>query len=155
MIARSIGASLTAISYRGMSPALNDLPAGQVDLMCDQVTNTLGQIKAGKINAYCVAAAKGSTSLPMCRPARRPALHICKQATGSPFLDPRECRRMSLPNSRPHFGKRCTIRPWRNSSQTSRPPLSRMIWPRRSGCAAFSKVHKWKETLNAMHVAPE
>src|SRR5262249_19415343 len=52
--AHAIDTSMTAVSYRGTGPALNDLLAGQVDLMCDQVANTAEQIKAGNIKAYCV-----------------------------------------------------------------------------------------------------
>ena len=69
--AQAIGASMTAISYRGMNPALTDLLAGQVDLMCDQVANTAEQIKAGNINAYCVTARKKLDQLAIVADLRR------------------------------------------------------------------------------------
>ena len=45
---------LTTVPYKGTAPAMTDLLGGQVDLMCDQTTNTAGQIKAGKVKAYAV-----------------------------------------------------------------------------------------------------
>src|SRR5207247_2007791 len=45
----AIQTELTTVPYNGTGPAMNDLLGGQVDLMCDQTTNTTSQIKAGKI----------------------------------------------------------------------------------------------------------
>ncbi len=50
----AIQADLTTVPYKGTGPAMNDLLGGQVDLMCDQTTNTTSQIKGGKIRAYAV-----------------------------------------------------------------------------------------------------
>lgn len=46
---------LNAVAYRGTGPALNDLVGGQVDFMCDQVTNLTPQITAGNIKAMGIA----------------------------------------------------------------------------------------------------
>jgi tripartite-type tricarboxylate transporter receptor subunit TctC len=46
---------LNAVAYRGTGPALNDLVGGQVDFMCDQVTNLTPQINAGNIKAMGIA----------------------------------------------------------------------------------------------------
>ena len=51
---QAIQTELTPVPYKGTAPAMNDLLGGQIDLMCDQTTNTTGQIKAGKIKAYGV-----------------------------------------------------------------------------------------------------
>lgn len=45
---------LTEIPYRGTGPALNDIVANQVDLLCDQVTNVAGQIDGGRIKVLGV-----------------------------------------------------------------------------------------------------
>ena len=52
-----IGAKPTRVVYRGTGPALNDLVAGQVDYMCDQIVNLVPQIQANSIKAYGVATA--------------------------------------------------------------------------------------------------
>ncbi|TCT02570.1 tripartite tricarboxylate transporter substrate-binding protein [Aquabacter spiritensis] len=49
-----VGAQMTTVPYQGTAPAMNDLIGGQIDLMCDQTTNTTGQIKGGKVKAYAV-----------------------------------------------------------------------------------------------------
>jgi tripartite-type tricarboxylate transporter receptor subunit TctC len=50
--------SMTTIAYRGTAPAMNDLIGGQVDVMCDQTTNTTSQIEAGRVKAFAVTTAK-------------------------------------------------------------------------------------------------
>ena len=45
---------MTTVPYKGTGPAMTDLLGGQVDLMCDQTTNTTGQIEAGKVKAFAV-----------------------------------------------------------------------------------------------------
>jgi tripartite-type tricarboxylate transporter receptor subunit TctC len=50
------GAKLRFIPYRGGGPALQDLVAGQIDMMFDQAANSIPQIQAGKIKAFAVTA---------------------------------------------------------------------------------------------------
>ncbi len=50
--------AMTTIPFGGTAPAMNALVGGQVDLMCDQTTNTSGQIEAGRVKAYAVSTAK-------------------------------------------------------------------------------------------------
>ena len=45
---------MATIPYKGTGPAMTDLLGGQVDIMCDQTTNTSAQIEAGKVKAYAV-----------------------------------------------------------------------------------------------------
>jgi tripartite-type tricarboxylate transporter receptor subunit TctC len=51
-----IGAKLLFVPYRGAAPAMQDLVAGQIDLMLDQASNSLPQVRAGKVRAYAVTA---------------------------------------------------------------------------------------------------
>ena len=48
------GARFQFVPYRGAGPAMQDLVAGQVDLMIDQAANSLPQVRAGTIKAYAV-----------------------------------------------------------------------------------------------------
>ncbi len=64
LLTSAIGAPLTQVAYRGTGPALNDIVGGQVDVMCDQITNTIGQIRGGKIQPYCVTTKSRSVALP-------------------------------------------------------------------------------------------
>ena len=50
----AIATDLTTVPYKGTAPALADLMGGQVDMLCDQTTNTVPQIKSGKVRALAV-----------------------------------------------------------------------------------------------------
>jgi tripartite-type tricarboxylate transporter receptor subunit TctC len=49
---------MTTVPYKGTAPALTDLMGGQVDLLCDQTTNTTGQIEGKKVKAFAVTTNK-------------------------------------------------------------------------------------------------
>jgi tripartite-type tricarboxylate transporter receptor subunit TctC len=58
------GVNLVHVPYRGAAPALTDLIAGQVQVMFDVATSSIGQIKAGKVRALAVTGAARSEALP-------------------------------------------------------------------------------------------
>jgi tripartite-type tricarboxylate transporter receptor subunit TctC len=58
------GVDLVHVPYRGAAPALTDLIAGQVQVMFDVATSSIGQIKAGKVRALAVTGAARSQALP-------------------------------------------------------------------------------------------
>ena len=64
MMKSTLGASWLSVSYKGTGPALNDLLAGQVDVICDQPASTLQHIRAGSIKALAVANKERISSLP-------------------------------------------------------------------------------------------
>ena len=59
---QAVKVDMTTVPYKGTAPAMTDLLGGQVDLMCDQTTNTTQQIEAGKVKAYAVTTAKRLTT---------------------------------------------------------------------------------------------
>ena len=59
---QSIKIDMTTVPYKGTGPAMTDLMGGQVDIMCDQTTNTTGQIAANKVKAYAVTSNKRQTT---------------------------------------------------------------------------------------------
>jgi len=61
---QAIGVELTTIPYQGTAPALNALLGGQVDILCDQTTQTLQHIKAGTVKLYGVTTRERIKSLP-------------------------------------------------------------------------------------------
>jgi tripartite-type tricarboxylate transporter receptor subunit TctC len=62
LLQQSLKIDMTTVPYKGTAPAMNDLLGGQVDIMCDQTTNTTGQIEAGKIKAFAVTTTKRLTT---------------------------------------------------------------------------------------------
>lgn len=64
MFANALGVELLTIPYKGTGPAMNDLLGKQVDIMCDQTTNTTQHIKAGTVKAYAVTSKQRVPTLP-------------------------------------------------------------------------------------------
>ncbi|MBC5783563.1 tripartite tricarboxylate transporter substrate binding protein BugD [Ramlibacter sp. USB13] len=54
MFQRAVGVQLTEVPFQGTAPAMNALLGGQVDVLCDQTTQTVPQIKAGSVKLYGV-----------------------------------------------------------------------------------------------------
>jgi tripartite-type tricarboxylate transporter receptor subunit TctC len=74
-----IGATLTFVPYRGTAPAMQDLLSGQIDLMFDQASNSLPQVRAGRIRAYAVLAPQrlpAAPEIPTADEAGLPGLHV-------------------------------------------------------------------------------
>jgi tripartite-type tricarboxylate transporter receptor subunit TctC len=61
---RATGVKLQYVPYRGTGPAMNDLVAGQIDLIVDQTSNSINQVRAGTIRAYAVTDNKRVDSAP-------------------------------------------------------------------------------------------
>ena len=53
---------MTPVPYKGTAPAIADLIGGQIDLLCDQTSNTTSQIAAKKVKAYAVTTDKRLTT---------------------------------------------------------------------------------------------
>ena len=58
------GTAMNHIPYRGSAPAVNDLVAGQVDLMFDNATSIIGQVRGATVKALGVTSLKRSPLLP-------------------------------------------------------------------------------------------
>ena len=54
LLQTALQTDMTPVPYKGTAPAITDLIGGQIDLMCDQTTNTTSQIEAKKVKAFAV-----------------------------------------------------------------------------------------------------
>ena len=73
------GVKLQYVPYRGTGPALNDLVAGQIDLIVDQTSNSIGQVRAGNIRAYAITDSKrveSASDIPTVDEAGLPGFHM-------------------------------------------------------------------------------
>jgi tripartite-type tricarboxylate transporter receptor subunit TctC len=73
------GLKLQYVPYRGTAPAMNDLVAGQIDLIVDQTSNSISQVRAGTIRAYAVTDAKRveqAADIPTTDEAGLPGFHM-------------------------------------------------------------------------------
>jgi tripartite-type tricarboxylate transporter receptor subunit TctC len=76
---QATGTRFGFVPYRGGAPAMQDLIAGQVDIMFDQAANAVGQVKNGAIKAYAVLTKERWAALPevpSIDEAGLPALHV-------------------------------------------------------------------------------
>jgi len=62
MVQNALQTDMTSVPYKGTAPAMTDLMGGQIDLMCDQTTNTSQQIEGKKVNAFAVTTSKRLTT---------------------------------------------------------------------------------------------
>jgi tripartite-type tricarboxylate transporter receptor subunit TctC len=63
MFQNALQIDMAAIPYKGTAPAMTDLIGGQIDIMCDQTTNTTTQIEAKKVKVFGVTTAKRLTTV--------------------------------------------------------------------------------------------
>ncbi|MDB5581556.1 MAG: hypothetical protein JWR80_6732, partial [Bradyrhizobium sp.] len=73
------GTKLQYVPYRGTGPAMNDLVAGQIDLIVDQLSNSINQVRAGNIRGYAITDTRraGSASdIPTADEAGLPGFHM-------------------------------------------------------------------------------
>jgi tripartite-type tricarboxylate transporter receptor subunit TctC len=79
LLQQQTGAKIQLVPYRGLAPAMQDLVAGRIDLLFDQPSDALPQIKAGAVKVYAVTAAKRAAvapDIPTVDEAGLPGLHI-------------------------------------------------------------------------------
>jgi tripartite-type tricarboxylate transporter receptor subunit TctC len=73
------GVRVQFIPYRGAGPSMQAMVAGQIDLMFDQVSNSLPQLQAGTIRAYAVMAntrAAAASDIPTVDEAGLPGFYL-------------------------------------------------------------------------------
>jgi tripartite-type tricarboxylate transporter receptor subunit TctC len=79
LLEQQTGAKLQVVPYRGLAPAMQDLIAGRIDLLFDQPSDALAQIKSGAIKAFAVTSeqrAAVASDIPTVDEAGLPGLHI-------------------------------------------------------------------------------
>jgi len=64
LLQQALGVTLTTVPFNGTAPAMNALLGSQVDLLCDQTTQTIPQIKAGNVKFYGVTTDRRISALP-------------------------------------------------------------------------------------------
>jgi tripartite-type tricarboxylate transporter receptor subunit TctC len=60
----ALDTQMTTVPYQGSGPAMTDIIGGQIDMICDQTTNTTSQIQAGEVKAYAVTSPERLGNLP-------------------------------------------------------------------------------------------
>jgi len=64
LLQQALGVKFTTIPYQGTGPAMSALLGGQVDVLCDQTTQTIPHIQAGNVKFYGVTTLNRIAKLP-------------------------------------------------------------------------------------------
>lgn len=64
MLLNALGVDILTVPYNGTAPAMADLMGKQVDVLCDQTTNTTQHINGGSVKAYAVTSPTRVATLP-------------------------------------------------------------------------------------------
>ena len=76
---KATGTSYTTVPYRGGAPALQDIVAGNIDIMCDLAANSLPQVRAGNVKAFAVTSKQrwfAAPNVPTAEEAGVPGLDV-------------------------------------------------------------------------------
>ena len=110
---------ITHIPYRGAGPALQDLIAGQVDMMFDGLGSSAAHIKGGRIKALAVAADKRAPGFPDVPAAAERGCPTTRWPPGTACGRRRARRRTWSSASRPSCARRSIPTSWRPSGPAS------------------------------------
>ncbi|MEN3379074.1 MAG: hypothetical protein V7604_4429 [Hyphomicrobiales bacterium] len=86
---KETGTRFQHVAYRGVGPAMQDLVAGQIDMIIDLAGNSLPQVRSGTIKAFAVTDSKrlpAAPEIPTVDEAGVPGLHV---STWHAFFAPR------------------------------------------------------------------
>lgn len=64
LLMEALDTQMTTVPYQGSGPAMTDIIGSQIDMICDQTTNTTSQIQAGEVKAYGVTSPERLGNLP-------------------------------------------------------------------------------------------
>ena len=79
LLQQQTGATMQVVPYRGLAPAMQDIMAGRIDILFDQPSDAVPQIKSGTIKGYAVTAEKRASvapDIPTVDEAGLPGLHL-------------------------------------------------------------------------------
>ena len=79
LLQQQTGAAMQVVPYRGLAPAMQDIMAGRIDILFDQPSDAVPQIKSGTIKGYAVTAEKRASialDIPTVDEAGLPGLHL-------------------------------------------------------------------------------
>jgi len=85
----AMGTKITHVPYRGSAQALQDLLAGRIDYMCDQISTAVTQIRAGNVKAIAMMGPNRAAVLPELATAQEQGLGDIDCGTWSSFSFPK------------------------------------------------------------------
>ena len=151
------GTRFQFVPYRGAAPAMQDLVAGQIDIMIDQAANSLPQVRAGTIKAYAVTDKTRLAAAPDIPTVDEAGLPGCTFRSGMRSGCPRARRRTSSPSSMPPSSTPWPIPACASGSPISARRFRRASSRRRRRSRAYHKaeIEKWWPIIKAANIKGE
>lgn len=88
MFQLATGTKITHVPYKGSGPALIDLMGGQIDLLFDQLTSSIGFLKSGKLRAIGIASSTRSAQVPDIPTLAEQGCKGCEASTFAGLMGP-------------------------------------------------------------------
>ena len=149
------GVDMTHMPYKGSTPAVTDLVAGQVQVMFDVTPTSLPQIKAG--NAARARRDDDGAACHSC-PTCRPIDSSCKGYEATAWIGfgaPRARRPRSSRRSTSRPTRRCSTRRSSNGSPISAPKRCRRARPAEFAKFIAEDIDKWTKVIKFAGIKPE
>jgi len=149
------GVKLQYVPYRGTGPALNDLVAGQIDIIVDQLSNSINQVRAGTIRGYAVTDTKRSEQapdIPTTDEAGLPGFHMTLwSGLWVPKGTPKEIIAKLNAAAIDALGDR-EVRKALENLGLQMPPANQLT-PEALGAWQRAEIEKWWPIIRAAHVS--
>jgi tripartite-type tricarboxylate transporter receptor subunit TctC len=149
------GIQLQFVPYRGTAPAMNDLVAGQIDVIIDQTSNSINQVRAGTIRAYAVTDDKRVASapdIPTTDEAGLPGFHMTLwSGLWAPKGTPKEIVAKLNAAAVDALNDPSVQKQFENLGLQM--PLSNQLTPQALGDWQKAEIAKWWPMIKAAHIA--
>jgi tripartite-type tricarboxylate transporter receptor subunit TctC len=151
------GIKLQFVPYRGTAPAMNDLVAGQIDLIIDQTSNSINQVRTGTIRAYAVADDKrveSAPNIPTTDEAGLPGFHMTLwSGLWAPKGTPKEIVAKLNAAAVDALNDPVVQKQFENLGLQM--PPENQLTPRALGDWQKAEIAKWWPMIKAAHIAVE